>query len=67
MENTDERIDEGQKAEVVCRKLMRKIYEIWRKTYDVRIRVSCFYNDVVLPLTEEKKWQKNKNKKTNIK
>jgi len=113
MENTDECIDEGQKAEVVCRKLMRKVYEIWRKTYDVRIRVSCFYNDVVLPLTyleekkenerlwkaefddfaerwkeigeekdevdwlfidlhetieqEEKKRQKNKNKKTNIK
>ena len=57
MENTDECIDEGQKADVVCRKLMRKVYEIWRKTYDVRIRVSCFYNDVVLPLTylEEKK------------
>jgi len=55
MENTDERIDEGQKADVVCRKMMRKIYEIWRKTYDVRIRVSCFYNDVVLPLSEEKK------------
>ena len=55
MENTDKCIDEGQKAEVVCRKLMRKIYEIWRKTYDVRIRVSCFYNDVVLPLHLEKK------------
>ena len=55
MENTDVCSDEGQKADVVCRKLIRKIYEIWRKTYDVRIRVSCFYNDVVLPLTEEKK------------
>jgi len=55
MENTDMCSDERQKPEVVCRKLMRKIYEIWSKTYDVRIRVSCFYNDVVLPLSEEKK------------
>ena len=56
MENIDKCIDEGQKADVVCRKLMRKIYEIWRKTYDVRIRVNCFYNDVVIPLyVEEKK------------
>ena len=55
MKNTDVCSDEGQKADVVCRKLMRKIYEIWRKTYDVRIRVSCFYNDVVLPLSGEKK------------
>jgi len=55
MKNTDVCSDEGQKADVVCRKLMRKVYEIWRKTYDVRIRVSCFYNDVVLPLSGEKK------------
>jgi len=55
MENTDMCSDERQKPEVVCRKLMRKIYEIWSKIYDVRIRVSCFYNDVVLPLSEEKK------------
>ena len=50
MKNTGVCPDEGQKAEVVCRKLMRKIYEVWSKTYDVRIRVACFYNDVVLPL-----------------
>ena len=55
MENTDVCPDEGQKAEVVCRKLMRKIYEVWRNTYDVRIRVSAFYNDVVIPRTFEKK------------
>ena len=55
MKNTDVCSDEGQKADVVCRKLMRKVYEIWRKTYDVRIRVSCFYNDVVLPLSGKKR------------
>ena len=55
MEKIDMCSDEGQKADVVCRKLMRKIYEVWRKTYDVRIRVSCFYDDVVLPRTFEKK------------
>jgi len=55
MENANMCLDEGQKADVVCRKLMRKIYEVWSKTYDVRVRLSCFYNDVVLPLSEEKK------------
>ena len=54
MENTDEYIDERQKSDVVCRKLMRKIYEIWRKTYEVWIGLSCFCNDVVLPREEKK-------------
>ena len=53
MENTDD----GQKADVVCRKLFRKVDEIWHKTYDMRRRISIFYEDVVLPLNppEEKK------------
>ena len=57
MENTDMCLDEGQKADVVCRKLMRKVDEIWCKTYDIRRRVSVFYEDIALPLNlpEEKK------------
>ena len=51
MENTDE----GQKADVICRKLFRKVDEIWHKTYDMRRRIRLFYEDVVLPLAPEEK------------
>ena len=57
MENTDVCPDEGQKAGMLCRKLFRKVDEMWHKTYDMRRRISIFYEDVVLPLSppEEKK------------
>ena len=53
MENTDE----GQKADVVCRKLFRKVDEMWHKTYDMRRRIRLFYEDATLPVAspEEKK------------
>ena len=55
MENTDVCPDEGQKAEVLCRKLFRKVDEMWHKTYDMRRRIRLFYEDVVLPLYPEEK------------
>ena len=57
MENTDACSDERQKSEVVCGKLIRKVDEMWHKTYDMRRRICIFYEDVVLPLAppEEKK------------
>jgi len=57
MKNTDVCSDEGQKAEVVCRKLFRKVDEMWHKTYDMRRRIRLFYEDVVLSVAppEEKK------------
>ena len=59
MENTDE----GQKADVVCRKLFRKVDEIWHKTYDMRRRIRLFYEDVVLPLAPEEKKRQKKTEK----
>ena len=57
MENTGVCSDERQKPEVVCGKLIRKVDEMWHKTYDMRRRISIFYEDVVVPLAppEEKK------------
>ena len=57
MENTDVCSDECQKSEVVCRKLFRKVDEMWHKTYDMRRRIRLFYEDVVLSVapSEEKK------------
>ena len=57
MKNTDVCPDEGQKSEVLCQKLIRKVDEMWHKTYDMRRRISIFYEDVVVPLAppEEKK------------
>ena len=55
MKNTDVCSDEGQKSEVLCQKLIRKVDEMWHKTYDMRRRIRLFYEDVVLPLAPEEK------------
>ena len=57
MENVDGCPDEGEKAGVLCRKLMRKVDEIWLKTNDIRRRVDIFYGKVLKPTTsvQEKK------------
>ena len=57
MKNTDVCSDEGQKSEVLCQKLIRKVDEMWHKTYDMRRRIRLFYEDATLPLAlpEEKK------------
>ena len=57
MEKTYKCDEGGQKAEVLCRKILRKVDEMWHKTYDMRRRISIFYQDVVVPLAppEEKK------------
>ena len=55
MENTDVCSDECQKSEVLCQKLIRKVDEMWHKTYDMRRRIRLFYEDVVLPLYPEEK------------
>ena len=57
MENTDVCSDECQKSEVLCQKLIRKVDEMWHKTYDMRRRIRLFYEDATLPVAspEEKK------------
>ena len=59
MENIEASIDEGDKPEVACRKLQRKLDEIWHKTSDIKRRASIFYDYVVLPATTQDKKKEN--------